>query len=140
IEPLHAALDQGIDLPWGVEVVRDLLAVDLQLHRVEREERARIHRHEYRHLGVGRVEQLLLEDEEIAVEVENVALQRLHLLIHGRRRGGWRTGGGFRRGDRRRRDGRRRRVDGRRPGDRRWRGRRRLGETGGRRYQGCQPG
>src|SRR5579883_666958 len=73
VEPLHAALHQRVNLPGGVQIVGNLLAVDLQLHRVEGEERARVHGDEHGQLGVGRVEQLLLEHEEIAVEIEDVA-------------------------------------------------------------------
>src|SRR5512146_277630 len=53
VEPLHAALDQRMDLPGRIEIVGDLLAIYLELHRVEGEERARVHGDEPGHLRVG---------------------------------------------------------------------------------------
>src|SRR6185437_6725071 len=83
VEPLDAALHQRVDLPRGIEIVGDLLAVDLQLHRVEGEERPRVHGDEHGHLGVGRIQQLLLQHEQIAIEIEDVTLQRLYLAVDG---------------------------------------------------------
>src|SRR5262249_15889418 len=61
IQPLHAALEQRIALALSVEVVDDFLLVDLQLHGVEREERADVHGEEHCHLRVGGKQQLLLQ-------------------------------------------------------------------------------
>src|SRR5579864_4865824 len=110
VEPLYAAFEQGLHFARRVEIVDDFLAVDLELHGVESEEIADIHREEYRHLGVGREQQLLFQHEEVAVEIHHILLQSLHLFIEpagiggslpGRRSrrsalGGWR----YRRGGR----------------------------------------
>ena len=54
VQALHAALDQGFGLALRVEIVRNILVVDLQLHGVEAEELTHVHRHEDRGLRVRR--------------------------------------------------------------------------------------
>src|SRR6185503_20566152 len=51
-EPLHAALEQRFRLALRVEVVRDVLAVDLELYGIEAEELADVHRDEHGRLRV----------------------------------------------------------------------------------------
>ena len=80
-QPVHAAALQGVLLARRVEVVRDFLVVDLQLHGVEREERADVHRHEDGDLRARREQQVLLQHEQVAVEVDDLAPQRLDLGI-----------------------------------------------------------
>src|SRR5690606_10889656 len=75
-EPLHAASMQRVDLAVGIEVVRDVFTVELELDRIEAEERADVHRHEHRDLRARREQQLLLEKEQIAVEVDGELLDR----------------------------------------------------------------
>ena len=95
-QPVHAAALQRILLARGIEVVRDFLVVHLELHGVEREERADVHRHEDGDLRARREQQVLFQHEEVAVEVDDLAPQRLDLGIErgalggrrGRRLGG----------------------------------------------------
>src|SRR5581483_4995126 len=81
IEPVHAALEQRIDLTRSVKIVDDLLLIDLQRDRVEREEIAYVHGKENGHLRVGGEQQLLFQHEEIAIQVDHVLLKPLHFLI-----------------------------------------------------------
>ncbi len=105
-QALHAAALQGFLLALGVEVVRDLLVVHLELHGIDREERADVHRHEHGHLRARGEQQVLLQHEEVAVEVDDLAAQRLDLGVEhravagGRRRGGFVAECGHRRGER----------------------------------------
>ena len=61
VDPLHAALLQGFELLEAVDVMRDELAVDLDLHRIEPEGLAFGEGDEDGDLRIGRIEQLLLE-------------------------------------------------------------------------------
>src|SRR5690606_6160106 len=81
VEPMHAAAMQRVDLALRVEVVRDRLAVDLELDRVEREELADVHRDEHRDLRARREQQLFLEQEQIPIEVDGELLEMLDLLV-----------------------------------------------------------
>ena len=72
VDPLHAALLQRLELLEAVDVVRDGLAVDLDLHRVEPQRVALGERDEDRDLRVGRIEQLLLELAELGGDAEHV--------------------------------------------------------------------
>src|ERR1700757_2718735 len=81
IEPLHPALEEGVALARSVEIVDHFLLIELELHRIEREEIADVHRQEHRELRVGREQQLLLEDEQVLVEIDHVLLQSLDLLV-----------------------------------------------------------
>src|SRR5690606_928163 len=80
-ETLDAAAVERIDLAVGIEVARDVLAVELELDRVEREELADVHRDEDGYLRARREEKLLFEQKEIAVEIDGELLERLHLLV-----------------------------------------------------------
>src|SRR5215831_15611271 len=53
VQPLHATLEERIALARGVQIVEHLFLIEFQLHRIEREEIAHVHREEDRHLGVG---------------------------------------------------------------------------------------
>ena len=99
IQPVHAAPVQRIHLTFRVEIVAHFLVVDFQLHGIELEEGANIERQEYGHLGIGRKQQFLLENEEVLVQIDDLLLQRLHVAIKalavdlcGRRRRLWRVG------------------------------------------------
>ena len=81
VQPLHAALEQGLGLARRVQVLGHLLVVHAQLDRVQREEIAHVHRQEHRHLRVGREQQLFLQHEQVAVEVHRVLLDRLDFLV-----------------------------------------------------------
>ena len=81
VDALDAAAVQRLDLERGVEVVGDDLVVELHLHRVELEHLADVHRDEERDLGVGREQQLLLEHEQVAVELDDVALDVLDAAV-----------------------------------------------------------
>ena len=61
VDPLHAALLQRFEFLEAVDVVRDQLAVDLDLHRVESHRIALRERDEQRNLRVRGIQQLLLE-------------------------------------------------------------------------------
>ena len=61
VDPLHAALSQGLELFEAVDVVRNELAVDLDAHGVKAHLIAFGHRDEDRDLCVRWVEQFLLE-------------------------------------------------------------------------------
>ena len=78
---MHAATDQGTGLALRVQVVGDFPAIDLELHRIDLEVFADIHRHEERHLRVRRKQQLFLEQEKVPVEVENLLLECLDVLV-----------------------------------------------------------
>ena len=69
-QPVHTAAAQGTELAIGVEVVGDDLAVDGQLDGVQLEELADVQRQEDRQLGVTGIQQLFLEDEQVAVQLE----------------------------------------------------------------------
>src|SRR5690349_17404851 len=126
VDAVHAALEQRLGFARRVQVVGHFLVVDLERQRVEREELADVHRDEHRHLGVGREQQLFLEDEQLLVEVDHVLLEVLHRLVERARVGGRLAFGRRRRGglavgrrrdqraDRRIRDGRVRAVGRRR--------------------------
>src|SRR5690606_346931 len=81
VQAVHAAAMQGVDLALRVQVVRDFLAVDLQAHGIEGEELTDVHREKECHLRVRRKQELLLEQEEIAVQVQHLVLQRLDFPI-----------------------------------------------------------
>src|ERR1700738_176899 len=69
IQAVHAALEKRLDLARRVQVVDDFLLVDFQRDRVEREEITDIHGDEYRNLGIGREQQLFLENEQLAAQI-----------------------------------------------------------------------
>ena len=81
IKALDAATMQRLDFALRVEVPGDRLVIDAELHRVEREEVAGIHRQEHRHLGVGGEQEFLLEQEQLAVQVQHVLLEALDVAI-----------------------------------------------------------
>src|SRR5690606_24768531 len=81
VEPLDAALDEGLSFARRVEVARDVLFIELDLDGVQRKELAHVHRYENRDLRVRREKQLLLEQEQIPVQVEHLLLQVLHVLV-----------------------------------------------------------
>src|SRR5690606_3078903 len=81
VEAVHAALEQGLRLALRIEIAGHFLVVDIERHGVEREKLAHVHRHEYSELGVRRKQQLLLEHEQLAIQIEHFLLERLHLLI-----------------------------------------------------------
>src|SRR5262245_31420769 len=81
VDPLHASLLQGLQLLEAVDVARDQLAVDLDLHRVEPELLAVGERDEDGDLRVGRIEELLLEAIELGRDAEDVRLDLLDLLV-----------------------------------------------------------
>ena len=80
-EPLHAAFQQRVRLALRVQIVRDVLVVDLQLDGIEAEELADVHRDEHGRLRVRREEQLLFEQEQVAIQIENLLLEILHVLV-----------------------------------------------------------
>ena len=65
VDPLHASLLQGLELLEVVDVMRDELAVDLDLHRVEPEGLAFGEGDEDGDLGIGRIEQPFFETTQL---------------------------------------------------------------------------
>ena len=61
--------------------MRDPLAVDLDLHRIEAKGLPFRERNEDGDLGVGRIEQLLLEATELRSDAEDVRFDLLNLLV-----------------------------------------------------------
>jgi hypothetical protein len=100
VDAVHAALQQGVRFAGRVQIVGHLLVVDLDRDGVEREERAHVHRQEHGDLGIGRKQQLLLENEQILVQIDDVFLQPLHFLIQRSELGRRRFGAGCRCGGR----------------------------------------
>ena len=78
---MHTATFEGVLFARGVEVVRDFLVVDFQLHGIEREERAAVHRNEHGDLRARREQQVLLQQEQVAIEVDDFSPERLDLGI-----------------------------------------------------------
>ncbi len=91
INPLDTAAMESIDLTLGIQIIRDLFAVELYLDRVERKKFADIDRQENCNLRVRGIQQLLLEHKEFAIQIKNRAFQRLGVLIQ-RRNCGLRPG------------------------------------------------
>ena len=101
VDALHAAAVQRLHFERRVEVVGDDLVVELDLHRVELEQLAHVHRHEQRHLRVGREQQFLLEHQQVAVEADHVALDVLDAGVERPARGALACGRGAARRPRR---------------------------------------
>src|SRR5208282_1963871 len=87
VQPLYAPLEQRFNLARGIQVIDHFLLIDLQLHGIERKEVSGVHRQEYRHLGVGRKQQLLLQQEQVLVQIDHVLLQALDVLVKAARVG-----------------------------------------------------
>ncbi len=84
VHALHAAAVQRLHLERRVEVVGDELVVELDLHRIEREQLAHVHRHEQRHLRAGREQQFFFQHQQVAVEADDVALDVLDAVVEAR--------------------------------------------------------
>ena len=84
-DPLHAATEQRIDLPFRIEMMGHFLAVELQGHGIEREKFADVHRQEHSNLRTGGEQQILLEDDEVALQLKQPLLDGLK--VFGRRLG-----------------------------------------------------
>ena len=64
-----------------VDVARRVLSVELDLHGIDPELPVARKAHEERELGVGRIEQLLLELRQLRRDGQRVLLDVLHLLV-----------------------------------------------------------
>src|SRR6267378_7510495 len=81
VDPLHAALAQGLELLEAVDVVRRELAVDLEPHGVEPHRVVLGQRDEDRDLRPRRIQQLLLQLAQLRRDPEDVRLDLLDLLV-----------------------------------------------------------
>ena len=81
VDPLHAALLQGFELLEAVDAVRDGLAVDLDLHRVQAQRVALGERDEHGQVRVRGIEEPLLQARELGGDAQDVGLDLLHLLV-----------------------------------------------------------
>ena len=69
--------------PWPVKIATSSWspAFDLEAHRIQLEVLTDVHRNEKRHLRICREQQFFLQQEQIAVQIQHLFLQRLHVLI-----------------------------------------------------------
>ena len=81
MDAMYTATNQRIGFAFCIQVVRNFLAIDLQVDRVEIEILANVQRKKERDLGVGWKQQLFLKQEQVPVEIEHFLLQVLHILI-----------------------------------------------------------
>ena len=81
VQALHAATMQRVDFLEAINVVRGLLAVQRNVHRVDAKLVSGIHGNEDRQLAVRGIQQLFLEQIELGCDVQHVGLDPLHLLI-----------------------------------------------------------
>ncbi len=61
----------------------DLLAVDLQGHRIELEELTDIHGEEHGHLRTGGKQQILFKDHQVPFELHERLFDIFHLVVQG---------------------------------------------------------
>jgi hypothetical protein len=81
VDPLDAPLLEGIQLLEAVDVMRDGFSVDLDPHRVEPEALSLCQGDEEGELGVGRIEEFLLEAAQLRGDAQDVGLDLLDLLV-----------------------------------------------------------
>ena len=72
---VYAATMQCTNLALGIQIVGDILAIDLQVDRVEIKIFANIHGDKKCNLGVRRKQQLLFKQEQVPVQVEHLFFQ-----------------------------------------------------------------
>src|SRR5205814_10043414 len=75
--PYTTLFRSRVNFARRIQVVDDLLPIELQLHRIEREELPDVQREEHRHLGVGREQR----SEEHTSELQSLRHLVCRLLL-----------------------------------------------------------
>jgi hypothetical protein len=83
VQALHATATKSVHLAGGVQVAGNNLIVHLEFDRIQRQELTGLHAQEDRELGAGGEQQVFLQHEQVAVQLDHLLAEFLDAHGHG---------------------------------------------------------